>query len=116
MIIFPQREMWPDPVNDIGQILDEAADAILSFMAMDRHWGDVIAHWCLHNYAVECFPVSPRFAAESPTHECGKNTLLNIIKELVHRPLKTSNIQPAGIFRIAEQYAPTMIIDEGNSF
>jgi len=85
-------------------------------MAMDKHWGDVTALWCLHTYAFDCFPVSPRYAAESPTSECGKSTLLQIIKEMVHRPLKTSNIQPAGVFRIVEQYSPTLIIDEGDSF
>lgn len=116
LIIFPHRTQHPEPVSDIGAVLSSASELILSHMAMDQHWGDVVALWCLHTYAVDCFPVSPRLAVESPTHECGKSTLLNIVKELVCRPLKTSNIQPAGIFRIAEQYSPTMIIDEGDAF
>jgi putative DNA primase/helicase len=116
LIMFPPRDMAASPVDDIGGVLDAASDLILSHMAMDAHWGDVVALWCLHTYAVDCFPVSPRLAVESPTPECGKSTLLNIVKELVRRPLKTSNIQPAGIFRIAEQYGPTMIIDEGDAF
>ena len=116
LIIFPAREKAAAPVDDIGGVLDAASDLILSHMAMDAHWGDVVALWCLHTYAVDCFPVSPRLAVESPTPECGKSTLLNIVKELVYRPLKTSNIQPAGIFRIAEHYAPTMLIDEGDAF
>lgn len=116
LIIFPRREPWPDPVDDIGSVLADASRIILSFMAMEKHWGEVTAIWYLHTHAAEAFAVSPRYAAESPTHECGKSTLLNIIKEVAHRPLKTSNIQPAGIFRVAEQYAPTLIIDEGDSF
>jgi putative DNA primase/helicase len=116
LIIFPIRNKYPEPIHDIAPVLDQASELILSYMAMDQHWGDVVALWCLHTYAIACFPVSPRLAVESPTHECGKSTLLNIVRELVYRPLKTSNIQPAGIFRVAEQYSPTLIIDEGDAF
>jgi hypothetical protein len=114
--IFPDREMWPEPVTDIDAVLDDASALILRHMAMDKHWGDVTALWCLYTYAVDCFNVSPRYAAQSPTPECGKTTLLNIIYQLANRPLKTANIQAAGVFRVIELYSPTLIIDEGDTF
>jgi putative DNA primase/helicase len=114
--IFPDREMWPEPVTDIDAVLDDAAALILRHMAMDKHWGDVTALWCLYTYAVDCFNISPRYAAQSPTPECGKTTLLNVIYQLANRPLKTANIQAAGVFRVIELYSPTLIIDEGDTF
>jgi putative DNA primase/helicase len=114
--IFPDREPWPDPVPDIGAVLEQASNLILRYMAMDRHWGHVTALWCLYTYLVHCFSVSPRYAAQSPTPECGKSTLLNLIFSLARKPLKTANIQLAGIFRIVELYDPTLIIDEGDAF
>jgi hypothetical protein len=67
LIMFPPRDMAASPVDDIGGVLDAASDLILSHMAMDAHWGDVVALWCLHTYAVDCFPVSPRLELRSNT-------------------------------------------------
>jgi hypothetical protein len=55
-------------------------------------------------------------AITSPTKRCGKTTLEIILSRLVPRPLMTSNISPAAIFRTIEAAHPTLLIDEADTF
>src|SRR5262249_617789 len=67
-------------------------------------------------YLVDCFVSSPRLAVHSPEKECGKTTLLDIIRKLAWRPLLTPSIQQAGVFRVIERWKPTLLIDEADTF
>jgi hypothetical protein len=59
---------------------------------------------------------SPLLALTSPEKRCGKTTTLSLLTRLVPRPLLSSNISPAALFRIVEKYCPTLLIDEADSF
>jgi len=52
----------------------------------------------------------------SPTPECGKTTALNLIGALVPKPLPSSNITAAAVFRGIEKWRPTLLIDEADTF
>jgi hypothetical protein len=52
----------------------------------------------------------------SPEKGCGKTTALDVLKELVARPLPTANVTPAAVFRTVELVSPTLLIDEADTF
>lgn len=52
----------------------------------------------------------------SPEKRCGKTTTLNLFQALVNKPLAAGNISPAVVYRAIEQWHPTLLIDEADTF
>ena len=74
------------------------------------------ALWVVHTYLLDCFGISPRLAITSPEKGCGKTTPLDVLSQLVWRPLPTANASAAAIFRVVELQRPTLLIDEADTF
>jgi hypothetical protein len=75
-----------------------------------------LALWVLHCYTFAAWFVSPFIAISSPVKRCGKTITLIVLGALVPRRLIASNVTPAVLFRAIEKYAPTLLIDEGDTF
>ena len=114
-IEFPTPEPWPNPVNG-AELLDETAKAIGSHVIMPEHSRDACALWAAHTFLTDCTMISPRLAFSSPTKGCGKTTALDVMGQLVLRPLAAANVSPSAIFRVVEACHPTLLIDEADSF
>ncbi len=59
------------------------------------------------------------FADPDPWPEavgCGKTTTEEVTAALVRRPLAATNITVAALYRTVEQFAPTLIVDEPDTF
>jgi hypothetical protein len=112
---FAEPEPWPEPV-DGGALLGELVATFNRFLALPR-FGDVAAAlWTVHAHAHAAAAVSPLLALTSPEKRCGKTTMLSLLARLVPRAVLSSNISPASLFRIIERYAPTLLVDEADSF
>jgi putative DNA primase/helicase len=83
---------------------------------MAEHSRDACALWAAHTFLTDCTMISPRLAFMSPTKGCGKTTALDVMGQLVLRPLTAANVSPSAIFRVVEACHPTLLIDEGDSF
>ena len=59
--------------------------------------------------------VAPILAITSPQKRCGKTTVIDLLKRLVHRPLAASNVTPAALFRVVDQHNPTLLVDEADN-
>jgi putative DNA primase/helicase len=112
---FTDPEPWPDPV-DGAELLNNISAAILRYMVMAKHHADICALWTVLTYLVWEFWIVPRLFIHSPTLQCGKSTLMGILKCLVLRPLKTDNITVASIFRLVEKWHPTVLLDEFDTY
>jgi Protein of unknown function (DUF3631) len=112
---LPSIEPWPVPVNG-AELLGEICGAIRRYIVLPRESADTLALWALHTHCFNCFEHSPRLAIISPEKGCGKTTTLDVLSCLVARPLSTSNATVAAIFRIIERDAPTLLIDEADTF
>jgi putative DNA primase/helicase len=110
-LVLPEPEPWPDPV-DGAALLTDLSTAIRSYVFMPETAADATALWVVHTYLVQCFPISPRLFITSPERNCGKSTLVDVVEKTSWRPLSTQSIQPAGIFRVAERWQPTLLLDE----
>jgi len=114
-IAFPEPEPWHEPVNG-AELLDEIATTVRSYVVMPDHCRDICALWSMHACLVDRFIVSPRLGIQSPTKQCGKSTLIDVLSRLVPRPLPSQNVTPAAIFRVVEAHQPTLLIDEADTF
>jgi len=72
--------------------------------------------WSVHTWLMDIWTVSPIANITAPEMRCGKTLLLKALQELVDRPLPTSSITPAALFRAMNRWQPTLLIDEVDSF
>jgi hypothetical protein len=67
-------------------------------------------------YCPDAFNILPIIGICSPTKQCGKTTLEEILQGLTNKGLCASNLTPAAVFRTVEKYSPTLLIDEADTF
>ena len=112
---LPTIEPWPEPING-ADLLNDICNAVKRYLVLPDGSAEALALWAIHTHALECFGHSPRMAITSPEKQCGKTTTLDVLGELVARPLPTSNATTAAIFRTIEIAKPTLLIDEADTF
>jgi hypothetical protein len=110
--------------GDDAQALDGAAlltkvDAVLrQFVILpSEHAYTAIVLWIVATHAVPAFEHATRLAVHSAVKRCGKSRLLEIIEALSHKPISTTNISTAALFRVidaAGAHPPTLILDEAD--
>ncbi len=110
-----QNEPWPDPIETVA-ILDEIKACIEKYVILPKHASTFLALWGLHTWVYDAANISPFALIVSPTKQCGKTTLLIVLKWITSRSSTCSNISASCLFRYVEMHAPTMIIDEADSF
>ena len=116
-ISFAEPEPWHEPV-DGRRLVEDLEQCILRYVSLPDDAATTIALWVMTTYLVddEDYCIAAILACLSPTKRCGKSTLMKVLKGLVFRPYPTSNTTPAVIFRVIEEYRPTFLIDEFDSF
>ncbi len=62
------------------------------------------------------FHIAPLLIISAPEKSCGKTQLLDLLTKIVCRPLATSNMKAATLFRIAEKWHPSILIDKADTF
>ena len=106
---------WPEPVRG-EELLGALVKIIRRFIVMDPEHAVAAALWTLFTFPHDAFTISPLLAVSSPEKRCGKTRLLELLGALVRRPLFTSNITPAAVFRSVEAFNPTLILDEAETY
>jgi len=113
--LLSDAEPWGEPV-DGAELLDELADAVRRYLVIPTGGAETVALWVVHAHLHDAAAISPILAITSPSPECGKTTLLDLLGALVPRPLPASNITAAALFRAVEKWRPTMLVDEADTF
>ena len=104
-------EPWEEEV-DGDALLDEIVLTINKYLVTPDGAAETMALWSVFTHALDCFYIAPYLAVTSPTIECGKTSVLDILNELTHRGLLFANISPAAIYRAVDAFRPTLLIDE----
>lgn len=112
---FDDIEPWAEPVNG-SQLVQELHDIFQRYLVLPDGASTVLPLWVLHTYAVDSFYYTPRLCIYSPVPRCGKTQLLQLLEMTSYKPLNTSGITAAGIFRIIESIRPTLLIDEADCY
>ena len=106
---------WSQPV-DGRRLLDELVGVVRRYVILPDEGAEVVALWVMHTHLHWTASISPILAITSPSPECGKTTLLELLGALVPRPLPASNITTAALFRAVELWSPTLLVDEADTF
>ena len=110
-VYFEDEEPWPEPV-DGNELLFHILRVLRRYLVIPSVADIAITLWVAHTYVFRVADVSPILGVVSPVRRCGKSRLLALLDALVQRPLMSSNMTPAVLFRVVEDHQPTLLIDE----
>ena len=114
-VLFPVIEPWPEPVGG-AELIADLIDAIRRYAILPEHADVALGLWIVLTHVIGSVNVAPILAITSPEKRCGKSTVLAMLGRLVLRPLPSANITAAALFRAVEAWAPTLLIDEADTF
>lgn len=106
---------WCETVNG-PDLANEIRTLVSSYCILPRGADIAITLWCLSSYSINNFRIYPKLCLSSPEKRCGKTTTLEVIGAVVDRGLVAANMTSAVLFRISDMYAPSLLIDEADSF
>jgi putative DNA primase/helicase len=106
---------WTEAV-DGASLLDDLASYYTRYVVLPEGAADMLALWTLHTYTTDAFVITPRLAVVSPQKRCGKTTVMELLDAAACGTLSAANISTAALFRAIEQWQPTMLIDEADTF
>jgi len=75
----------------------------------------VLALWMIGTHLYEIFDCFPYVCITSPVKRCGKTILAELIGFVAARSKSTVNISEAALFRLIENFHPTIIMDESET-
>ena len=112
---FPEHLVpWTSPV-DIDTLANGMATLIRSHCVMTDHEADTAVLWVVSSYLINAFEIFPKLSLISPEKRCGKSTAMRAVSSMCKDGLLTSNTSSAAIYRLTENYALTLFIDEADT-
>lgn len=104
------------PQNEaLASHLDHIANTIREHVIFQSHRdADAIAVWIIGSYLMDHWSRFPKVLIVSPERECGKTTALQAIELFAQNAKLASSITPSAVYRLIEQEAPTLLIDEAD--
>lgn len=108
-------EPWYEEIEGITLFNDLTA-IFKQYMALQKYQAETLALWSIFSYCIDAGNIAPKLLIYSPEKRCGKTTLLDVLIGLVWKPLPSSNITPAAIYRVIEHIGGTIVIDEADTF
>jgi hypothetical protein len=110
-VAFADPEPWPAAVNG-AELLARLQRFAGRFLALPRGADVLVPAFVVATYAVEIFPVAPYLVLHSPAPQCGKTRVLEVFELLVRRAWRTIVPSTAVLFRVLQESAPTLLLDE----
>jgi putative DNA primase/helicase len=101
--------------QDGATLLDDITRQVRRFVVIDETGSTAITLWAVFAHLAHEAPCCPNLVFSSAVKACGKSTALDVISRFVPKPLATSNVSPAALFRTVEMLSPTLLIDEADS-
>src|SRR5437879_1955798 len=108
-------EPWPEPV-DGAEVLTQISSRFTLHIVLPLGAPDALTLWDAHAHCFKAFVQTPRLNLTSPEGECGKSTTLALLATMTPRALCTDNLTAPVLFRIVEQYQPTLLLDELDTY
>jgi hypothetical protein len=109
---------WPPSYDDaIAEALDLAHAKLTRYVVFPcPEAADAAALYAAATHAVPRLEFAARLVVKSPVKRCGKSRLLDVLAQLVRRPLLTSDISAAALVRsIDPEDPPTLMLDEADA-
>jgi len=104
-------EHWDYEVADRSLMFDIIETCSEYVNLESSEWEFALASWILYAWIPEQFSVLPRLLVNGATNT-GKSRVLDLIRLIGNKGLASTDMSPAVMYRIAEQYQPTLSYDE----
>ena len=109
---------WPEPVTDIGPVLDAALEELARYVIAPLHRLATAVLWSAYVHLLPRadlgIDVAPRLGIRSKVKGSGKSTLLECVDNLAPNPVIAGSITPSSIFRIIDATRATLLLDEAD--
>lgn len=107
-------DTFDDVAEETGaQLFDDVAAFIRRFVRLpSEHDLVAIVLWVAHTHGIEAFESTPRLNLSSAEKQCGKTRTLEVIELLARNARHTVNMSTAYLFRIVDEWQPTLLVDE----
>jgi len=119
-VVIPEGDIdpWPDPVDGATEVLYPMVRALNTHLSTNEGIPETIALYCTFTHMVQSADCeyAPRLFLSSPVKRCGKTQAMTICTHFVRRPSPSGNITMASVFREVHYFAPTLLIDELDTF
>ncbi len=112
---FEPVEPCEEPVN-VEALLNEIRRIVTDCLKCPKEAVTAVVLWICLTWAVEHIHTAAILLIQSPEKRCGKTTLLSILGKLTRRTIAGASISPAALYRAVELWAPTLLIDEADTF
>ncbi len=110
---------WPEPVTDIGPVLDTALKETTRYVVAPKHQLAATMLWSAYVHLLPRedlgIDIAPRLGIRSEEPNSGKSTLLECIYNAAPNPLLTGSISASSLFRVIDQRRGTLFIDEADN-
>ncbi|HVS15500.1 MAG TPA: DUF3631 domain-containing protein [Thermoanaerobaculia bacterium] len=106
-------EPWPEWVAGAG-LLDDLARTVTTYVVMPPGGATAASLWVIGTYLYAAVSIFPRLLLSSPAPRSGKSILLDVLGELVARPLAAESMTEAVLFRVIDKANPTLLLDEAD--
>jgi hypothetical protein len=102
---------------DGALLLDEVHQALVRYVAFSSpEAADAVTAWIACTHAQVAWEHATRLVIKSPVRRCGKSRTLEVLVELAHQVLATTNISVAALVRsIGLVDPPTIVLDEADT-
>lgn len=114
-LFLEDPEPWPEPLG-CANLLEETTGLLRQYAVLPAGGDVAIALWVTYTHCIDAFDIAPILCLNSPLPECGKSLVLSLIGPLTRRPLYSSNMTTATVYRTVEEYNPTLIMDEFDTY
>jgi putative DNA primase/helicase len=114
-IQFPEYEPWPEAVEG-SRLIADLETYFARFVDAPPESMLAASLWTMWTHTFDLFDIAPLLVMTSATKRCGKTTMLRLVGSVAVRPLFSSNLTGAVLFRAIEKYRPTLLIDEADNF
>jgi putative DNA primase/helicase len=114
-LTFPDIDPWPEAV-DGAALLGALTLEIRRFVIIGMEAARAIALWVVFTHAFAAASVAPKLFITSPQKRSGKTRLIEVLAYLVARAETAAHLTAATLFRVIEEYCPTLLIDEADTF
>ena len=112
----PPLQMHAEPVKG-EDLIEELVEAIRSFVMLSEDDAFIVALWVLFTWVFEhVAETNPYLRVISATPECGKSTLLKVLRWLARSAWLLARLSPSSFSRAMSNERRTLLLDEGDAF
>ncbi|MFZ1886719.1 MAG: DUF3631 domain-containing protein, partial [Candidatus Binataceae bacterium] len=112
----PVTKIAPGPVSG-DDLIVELVSAIRHFIMLDERDALIVALWIIFTWTFEhTAETNPFLRIISPTPECGKSTLLKVVKFLSRSAWLVARLSTSSFVRTLDRERRTLLLDEGDAF